>query len=368
MTIPELVGSKEQSFSSVGSQLWIRAFGDHPDILDIEKDDPSSEVYASRYQKLYDESNTNPAMGIRMSEALQRHLEARNYSTKYQEEVLKYLRYKRRRSVDKQWRARTKAARSVDAGDVESEQPVAHTRKQRCKSAKEKEYCGQRFAARLEANGIPSGLSPQEVEVRSRSFIEKYYEGDKKVAARDMTYYMKMNRMNAEDIREAKVTRSDYNHKTTWNKVHGPRQYKGKEWQTSSQSFVPLDHSQRRGKEVVYSSAEQPIHSSHRHAKATFAFPFSLPETNEPARCDAHSCIPIPDQCSRATAPSTYFPGSSTTSPLDSAFPLYEDLHQILHGIPVRTKSGHTTDTTHTSHTITYPDFQDPSSSFGARS
>jgi hypothetical protein len=172
ITIPELVISKQRTFNADNSELWIQAFGSHPDILEIEALQPSSAEYAARYEALYDDVDVDRATGYRLSQALHRHLQASGrYSVAYQQDVMRRLRINRKRSLAKKGRRRAKMEKLAE---VQQELDTRQHGNRETNTEKLSE--GHAFARHMQQeNGTSHGQTRKATEIDTRVRVDPCY-------------------------------------------------------------------------------------------------------------------------------------------------------------------------------------------------
>ncbi|UZJ53799.1 hypothetical protein CBS101457_003119 [Exobasidium rhododendri] len=209
MSTPDFVRKKKYGFGLKGSEPWIEAFGKHPALRWIERDSPTSEEYARRYDALYD-ADTDISTGLRLSQALRGYfmLNTDRFDKKYMSDVLMHLREIRRLRINGISQSLTRQNRRSRV-----EGPLYHRAPHPgAKTQDEKALEAERFAGFLEKSGIAyDGMTSEQLERETRYFAAKYYGGNVKRASTEMYRYLIFIGKDKADAKMAKLCRTDYN-------------------------------------------------------------------------------------------------------------------------------------------------------------
>ncbi|UZJ53802.1 hypothetical protein CBS101457_003122 [Exobasidium rhododendri] len=212
LSVPELVNRNPSAFRShedYSSDPWITAFGMHPQIEALEDGDPLPILYASRFHDLYD-PDTDLGTGRRLAATLKAHMKARNFDKKYQDDVLRNLKQHCRTDADRRWRNRCK-----ERIGLVNYKAKRDSYKKPKKTLEQLIQDSAKFEEAMAKAGItePHKMTPSELEEKTRKLYVDHYSGNKKEAGHALTTYLKVTGKSREEVKEARMIRTEYNRK-----------------------------------------------------------------------------------------------------------------------------------------------------------
>ncbi|UZJ53804.1 hypothetical protein CBS101457_003124 [Exobasidium rhododendri] len=275
MKVSAIIDQKEGPISV----YWMQLLGSHPEMQALERGNPDSNVYAQRYSELYD-PDTGLELGKKMVKALKAHMIARGYEKSFQDAVVWFLRVLRKRAVNKGCNDRQRMdwlnyAQGESDWNLSSVKPV--------KKSKQQENA-ERFAQQLEAANIrPENLTPLELEVQTRRFLD-HYEGEKKKMGIDLVAYLKSQKVDDKQIKAVRQSRAEHN-RLLYNKTYNalrPSIRRSKASKVTIQADDQLDNS------ILSSGAS---HATEDDEKGATPNCFPLHHSGHPSFVDVHATL-----------------------------------------------------------------------------